>query len=218
MKLKVSSEVHISANVLRSSAKRNPQRPVKKTSGNNTAGELKVLENSLDIFFLGPQGPPRRPAKPHTVVVLQASSFSSSRFVHKLNATVKASRTPMPAAIFSSYGKGTRQDRFIPVSTALLKKKKQLDGMHACMCMQARCLRRSSVSNRSPAALPFFPALSWLLSSWSSLLTVALCFLQSRCFSRQRAKIFKKVCLFLGVGGSLAIVLSMASAFSEHSL
>ena len=36
----------------------------KKTSGNNTAGELKVLENSLDFFFLGPQGPLRRPAKP----------------------------------------------------------------------------------------------------------------------------------------------------------
>ena len=98
------------------------------------------------------------------------------------------------------------------------KKNSSTACMHACMCMQARCLRRSSVSNRSPTALPFFPALSWLLSSWSSLLTVALCFLQSRCFSRQRAKIFKKVCLFLGVGGSLAIVLSMASAFSEHSL
>ena len=41
----------------------------------------------------------------------------------------------MLAAIFSSYGNGTRQDRFIPVSTALLKKN-QLDGMHACMCMQ----------------------------------------------------------------------------------
>ena len=71
--------------------------------------------------------------------------------------------------------------------------------MHA-----GRCLRRSSVSNRSATALRFFPALSCLLSSWSSLLTVALCFLQSRCFSRQRAKIFKKVCLFLGVGGGLA--------------
>ena len=70
------------------------------------------------------------------------------------------------------------------------------------MCMQ--CLRRSSVSNRSPTALPFFPALSCLLSSWSSLLTVALCFLQRRCFSRKRAKIFKKVCLFFGVGGGLA--------------
>ena len=65
--------------------------------------------------------------------------------------------------------------------------------MHAC-----RCLRRSSELNRSATALPFFPALSCLLSSWSSLLTVALCFLQSRFFSRQRAKIFKKVCLFLG--------------------
>ena len=43
----------------------------------------------------------------------------------------------MLAAIFSSYGNGTRLDRFIPVSTALLKKKR-LDGMHACMhaCMQ----------------------------------------------------------------------------------
>ena len=60
------------------------------------------------------------------------------------------------------------------------------------------------MSNRSAAALRFFPALSCLLSSSSSLLTVALCFLQSRCFSRQRAKIFKKVCLFLGVGGGLA--------------
>ena len=37
----------------------------KKTFGNNTAGELKVLKkNSLDFFFLGPQGPLRRPAKP----------------------------------------------------------------------------------------------------------------------------------------------------------
>ena len=67
----------------------------------------------------------------------------------------RRARTPILAAIFSSYGNGTRQDRFIPVSTALLKKK-QLDGMHACMCMQARCLRRSSVSNRSPTALLSF--------------------------------------------------------------
>ena len=166
---------------------------MKKTSGNNTAGELKVLENSLSFFFL-------RPTSQATVVVSQASSFSSSRFVHKLNATVKASRTLMLAALFSSYGNRTRLDRFIPVSTALLKKKNSSTVcMHAC-----RCLRRSSVSNRSATALRFFPALSCLLSSWSSFLTVALCFLQSRSFSRQRAKIFKKVCLFLGVGGGLA--------------
>ena len=82
----------------------------------------------------------------------------------------------------------------IPVSTALLKKRKkeQLEGLHACM-HACRCLRRSSVSNRSATALRFFPALSCLLSSWSSLLTVSLCLLQSRCFSRQRAEIFKKV-------------------------
>ena len=85
--------------------------------------------------------------------------------------------------------------------------------MHAC-----RCLRRPSVSNRSATALPFFPALSCLLSSLSSLLTVALCFLQIWCFSRQRAKIFKKVCLFLGSVEALRIILSMASTFSEHSL
>ena len=45
----------------------------------------------------------------------------------------------MLAAIFSSYGNGTKQDRFIPVSTALLKKK-QLDGiiyMYACMHVHA---------------------------------------------------------------------------------
>ena len=91
----------------------------------------------------------------------------------------------------------------LPQTDMHAERKKQPDGMHACMHV-CRCLRRSSVSNRSATALRFFPALSCLLSSWSSLLTVALCFLQSRCFSRQRAKIFKKVCLFLGVGGSLA--------------
>ena len=123
----------------------------------------------------------------------------------------------MLAAIFSSYGNRTRLDRFIPVSTALLKKK-QLDGMHACIHASAFVDRRCRI--RSTTALRFFPALSCLLSSWSSLLTVALCFLQSRCFSRQWAKLFKKVCLFLGVGGGLADrrVLSMALAFNEHSL
>ena len=100
-----------------------------------TPQESSTFRNSLDdIFFLGPQGP-AAPASQGTVVVSQASSFSSSRFVHKLNVTVKASRMPMLAVDFSSYGNGTRQDRFIPVSTALLKKK-QLDSMYACMCMQ----------------------------------------------------------------------------------
>ena len=83
--LKVSSEVHTSTNVLRSSEKRNPQRPVKKRSGNNTAGELKVLENSLDFFSLRPQGPLRQPAKPQLsfrklrLSPLQCSFTSSMR-------------------------------------------------------------------------------------------------------------------------------------------
>ena len=73
-------------------------------------------------------------------------------FVHKLNATVsvKASRTLMRAAIFSSYGNRTRQDRFIPVSTALLKKKR---AARRCACTHAgRHLHRSScrsISSRS---------------------------------------------------------------------
>ena len=41
----------------------------------------------------------------------------------------------MLAAIFSSYGNGTRQDRFIPVSTALLKKKTAR--RYACMHVHA---------------------------------------------------------------------------------
>ena len=90
--------------------------------------------------------------------------------------------------------------------------------MHAGTCVDRRSIVVSCVSNRSAVALCFFLALSCLFSSYSSLLTVALCYLQSWRFSRQRAKIFKKVCLFLaGVGGGPA-VLSMASAFSEHSL
>ena len=88
--------------------------------------------------------------------------------------------------------------RFQQPSAEKIKKKKQLDGMRACMCMQARCLRRSSVSNRSPTALPFFPALSWLLSSWSSLLTVTLCFLQSRCFLDKGLKSSRKFACFSG--------------------
>ena len=92
------------------------------------------------------------PASQATVVVSQALSFSSPRFIHKLNATVKASRTLMRAAIFSSYGNGTRLDRFIPVSTALLKKKKSSSTvcMHACMhagtCVDRRV---ESISSRS---------------------------------------------------------------------
>ena len=35
-----------------------------KRTGNNTAGELRVLENSLGFFYLGPQGSLRRPARP----------------------------------------------------------------------------------------------------------------------------------------------------------
>ena len=90
----------------------------------------------------------------------------------------------MLAAIFIPYGNRTRLDRFIPVSTALLKKKKtarRYACMHAC-----RCLRRSSVWNRSATALRVFPALSCLLSSWSGLLTVA--------------PVFSKVDVFLDKG------------------
>ena len=123
----------------------------------------------------------------------------------------------MLAAIFSSYGNGTRQDRFLPISTALLKKKKKLDSMHACMCLQAMCLRRSSESNRSPTALPFFPALSCLLSSWSSLLTVAV-FSKVDVFLDKGLKSSRKFACFSGSVEALRIVLSMASAFSEHSL
>ena len=50
-----------------SSAKRNPQKKTgEKNSENNSAGELKVLENSLDFLSLGPQGPLRQPAKPQS--------------------------------------------------------------------------------------------------------------------------------------------------------
>ena len=55
-------------------------------------------------------------------------------------------RTPMLAVIFSSYGNGTRLDRFIPVSTALLKKKTaRRDGMHACIHAGAFVDRRCRV-------------------------------------------------------------------------
>ena len=54
----------------------------------------------------------------------------------------------MLAAIFSSYGNRTRQDRFIPVSTALLKKK-QLDGMHACAQVPWSIVGVESISYRS---------------------------------------------------------------------
>ena len=84
--------------------------------------------------------------------------------------------------------------------------------MHAC-----RHLRWLSVSNRSAVALRFFPALFCLHCSWSSLRTLALCFNQSWCSSRQRAKIFFALACFSGSVEALRIVLSMALAVSEHS-
>ena len=70
-------------------------------------------------------------------------------------------------------------------------------------------LCRSSVLNRLAMAQCFFPALLYLLSFWSSLLTVAFCYPQSWCSFRQMAKIFKKVRLskpFLGVGFAVRLV------------
>ena len=55
----------------------------------------------------------------------------------------------MLAAIFSSNGNRTRLDRFIPGSTALLKKKKQLDGTHACMQVPSSIVGVESISYRS---------------------------------------------------------------------
>ena len=74
--------------------------------------------------------------------------------------------------------------------------------MHAYMQVPSSIVGVAPISYRSTFLSS--SVVSAKLSLWTSLLTVALCFLQSRCFSRQRAKIFKKVCLFLGVGGSLA--------------
>ena len=119
-------------------------------------GELKVLENSLDFFSLGPQGPLCRPAKP------QFGRFASFVFllsqVHsQAQCDCQSVKDAHRAAIFSSYGNETRLDRFIPVSTALLKKKKQLDGVHhACMhastCVDRRVeLRGSGIKKRGVA-------------------------------------------------------------------
>ena len=56
----------------------------KKRSGNDTAGELKVLENNLDFFFLEPQRPLRRPASPQSSFleagVDRSHFFCSGRF------------------------------------------------------------------------------------------------------------------------------------------
>ena len=93
-----------------------------------------------------------------TVVVSQASTFFSTLwFIHKLTAPVRQER-PWHAAIFNSYGNQTRRDRFIPVSTASLKKRRKSRSM---VGMHAHCRRRQSlVSHRSAVALRFFPALS----------------------------------------------------------
>ena len=53
----------------------------------------------------------------------------------------------MLAAIFSSNGNGTREDRFISVSTALLKK--QLDGVHVCIQAPALVVSVESISCHS---------------------------------------------------------------------
>ena len=102
----------------------------------------------------------------------------------------------------------------IPVSTALLKKKNSSTAcMHAC-----RCLRRSPVSNRPATAQLFFPALSRLLSSWSRILTVAPVFSKVNVFLDKGLKSSRKFACFSGPVEALWIVLSMVSAFSEHSL
>ena len=82
--------------------------------------------------------------------------------------------------------------------------------MHA-----SRHLRRSSVLNRSAVALRFFPAVSCLLTSWSSLLTVALCYLQSRGFSRQFHCLFS---LFELASNEKYNSLSLAPSFHSKSL
>ena len=82
----------------------------------------------------------RRPAKPRFSFRKLRLSPLLAGFVHKLNATVKASRTLMLAAIFSSSGNGTRLDRVIPVSTALLKRKaaRRYACMHPGTCVDRR--------------------------------------------------------------------------------
>ena len=54
----------------------------------------------------------------------------------------------MLAAIFSSYGNGARPDRFIPASTALLKKKTAQ--RYACMQVPSSIVGVESISHRSP--------------------------------------------------------------------
>ena len=66
----------------------------------------------------------------------------------------------MLAAIFSSYGNGTRQDRFIPVSTALLEKKTAR--RHACMHVHAGQVPSSIVGVES---ITYAASLVYLLSS-----------------------------------------------------
>ena len=97
---------------------RNPQRPVKKNREQHH-GRAQSFRNQ-PWFILSWAARAAAPASQATVGVSQASSFSSPRFVHKLNATVKTSRTLMLAAIFSFYGNGTRPDRFIPLLNRFL--------------------------------------------------------------------------------------------------
>ena len=44
----------------------------------------------------------------------------------------------MLAALFRSYGKGTRLDRFLPVSTTLLKKSISTACLHPCRRLSAK--------------------------------------------------------------------------------
>ena len=121
----------------------------------------------------------------------------------------------MLAAIFSSYGNRARLDRFIPVSTALLKKK-QLDGMNACMHAGAFVDRRCRIDQ-----LPLY----------MSFQLCRVCFLRGLVFAQQlsvfskvdvffdkRLNSSRKFACFSGSVQALRIVLTMASAFSEHSL
>ena len=179
-RLKVSNEVHISINVLLSTAKRNPQKKmVEKRFEKFTTAEFKVSEYTFFSFFYGRKGPVRPNHRCLFTNFDRLSLFLGS-FTSSMQLCINAR-----AAMFSSYGNQTRPYRFIQVSTASAQKRK--DQWHASICMHAGRLRQSQHACRPPAsivgvelldsvALRFFSGPSCLVSFLSSLLSVAFCF------------------------------------------
>ena len=153
----------MSKNVLCSTAKRNPQRPVETRSGTNTAGELEVLENNLSPTIWA-----SAPASQATVVISPASTVLISPFLLCSQAQCDFGSRTLMLPFSVPMVVELRQTGVYQFQQPCSKKKKQLDGMHACMKPPASILSVETIRG----CRSMFPSSSVMLLSLGAYLFV----------------------------------------------